>query len=142
MPYPRVFALTASLALFGCHTTPVALQDAASIPPDRLLAFQTQKGPDAAILLVTRDDGLMGSGCFVTLRINGVLSAKFELAEKARFVVPPGETLLRVSLDGRGLCSFNADYWTQRETILRPGETKTFRISTDAGGKVDINRSD
>jgi transposase-like protein len=34
------------------------------------------------------------------------------------------------------------DDWTQRETVLRQGETECFRLTIDANGKTEILRSD
>lgn len=64
--------------------------------------------------------------------------------EKIDFRVASGETLLGVGRDpqGRGLCgtTFDSDV-VNRETILKPGETKAFRIVAGSAG-VDIRRSD
>lgn len=86
----------------------------------------------------------MGGGCYYALFINGTLSARFDVGEIARFYLEPGEILLRVGRDpqGRGICSSGQEYWTQRETILREGETKYFRMLLDANGTTDIQRSD
>jgi hypothetical protein len=58
--------------------------------------------------------------------------------------VNAGDVLLRVGRDpqGKGLCAFGKGEWTQRETVLRPDETKYFRLSIDANGKTDIQRGD
>jgi hypothetical protein len=33
-------------------------------------------------------------------------------------------------------------HWTQRETLFKSGERKSFRLSIDQNGKLDIHRSD
>jgi hypothetical protein len=73
-----------------------------------------------------------------------VLAARFDVGETAHFYVDPGEILLRVGRDplGKGLCATGQDRWTQRETVIKSGETKYFRISTDANGKKDIERAE
>ena len=43
---------------------------------------------------------------------------------------------------GKGLCGMRQGERTQRETRLKPGELKYFRLSIDANGKPDIQRSD
>jgi hypothetical protein len=35
-----------------------------------------------------------------------------------------------------------SSHWTQRETLFKPGERKSFRLSIDQNGKLDIHRSD
>jgi hypothetical protein len=69
-------------------------------------------------------------------------AGRFGTGETAMFHVAPGELVLRSGLDGAGLCAFGRDNWTQRETTLRPGETKRFRISIDPSGKVEVQRGD
>ena len=139
----RLRAGLAALLLAGCATTPTAPSRATPVPRDRLLAFQDTTQERNATLVVTRDSGILGSGCFLSFLIDGVHAARFDVGETAQFRVAPGELLLRNGYDliGRGLCAFGSDYWTQRETILRPGETKRFRLSLDPSGKADIQRS-
>ena len=71
-------------------------------------------------------------------------ACSIDVGETARFHVPPGEVLLRNGVDqaGRGLCGVGKDHWTQRETVVRAGETKYFRLSLDASGKPDVQRWD
>ena len=130
--------------LSGCATTPVSINDAKQVPADRLLAFQTAGADKTAILTVIRDEGFLGSGCYYGLWINKTLAARVDVAEYAKFYVEPGETLLRIGRDpqGKGLCAVDQDNWTQRETILKAGVPKTFRMSIDVNGKVDISRAD
>lgn len=139
-----LFLIIASVVLAGCATTPPSLSEIRPAPKERLLAFQNKTEATSSKLVVTRDTGLVGGMCFYTLSINNVLAARLDTSETASFYLEPGELLLRVGTDseGKGLCSFALDGWTQRETILRAGETKTFRMTIDASGKTDIQRSD
>ncbi|MBL0711056.1 MAG: hypothetical protein JJV99_08600 [Colwellia sp.] len=111
---------------------------------DRVLAFQTAIGVKTAILTVVRDKGIIGSACYCAVYINRVLAARLDVSEFGQFYVEPGEVLLRVGWDpqGKGLCGLSADNWTQRETFLKPGEKKSFRLSIDQNAKLDIQRSD
>lgn len=131
-------------ALTGCATTPISSTVAKPAPIERLLAFQTPLSEPAGILTVTRDVGHTGSACFYAISINGTLAARLEPGEKASFHVPSGEILMRSGSDpqGKGLCGFDKDFWTQRETQLKPGETKYFRMSINADGITDIQRAD
>ncbi len=124
----------------GCATTPVSVMQAKQAPVSRLPAFQTKLSETTSTLVVTRDAGFLGGGCYYTLSINGTLAARLDVAKTARFFVVPGEILLRAGRDpqGKGLCGFGKDEWTQRETMIRPHETKYFRLSIDANGKTDI----
>lgn len=133
-----------AIALTGCATTPIPSTMAKPAPPDRLLAFQMKPSEPFGTLTITRDVGHIGSACFYAISINGTLAARLDVAEKATFYVTPGEVLLRSGSDlyGKGLCSHDKNVWTQRETQLKPGETKYFRMSIDENGKTDIQRSD
>jgi len=128
----------------GCATTPVPISEAKLVPKDRLLAFQTSSAEKTAILTVVRDEGFIGGGCYLALYINRVLSGRLDVGEFGKFYVEPGEILLRVGGDpqGTGLCGLGTDDWTQRETFLKPGEMKSFRLSIDGGFELDIQRSD
>jgi hypothetical protein len=128
----------------GCATTPLSPSNAKRVPKDRLLAFQEGTPENSATLTVTRDEGFVGSACYLSFVVNGMHAARFDVAETAEFHVAPGELALRVGIDlmGQMLCGIGKDYWTQRETVLRPGETKFFRLSIDPNGRMDIQRAD
>lgn len=132
------------VVLAGCATTPVPISTAKQAPPDRILAYQSAGSDKSATLTVIRDEGFIGGGCLYAIYLNRTLAARLEVAEFARFSIEPGEVLIRVARDpyGRGLCGLDLDNWTQRETILKPGEHKTFRLSIDMNGKLDVHRSD
>lgn len=132
-----------ALVLGGCATSPVPLAEARPAPRDRILAFQAPIA-GAASLVITRDSGLTGSNCYYAFSINRVLAARLKPGEVARFEVPPGEVLLKYGHDpqGAGLCRGDSSTWTQRETLLRPGETKSFRLQLDSDGRPDITRAD
>ena len=136
--------LAASVLFVGCATTPIAPTVAKPAPNERILAFQQKNPSTTATLIVTRDEGFIVGGCYCSLFINGTLAARLDVGETSRFFLDPGDILLRVGRDpqGKGLCSAGQDYWTQRETILRPGEIKYFRLLIDANGATDIQRSE
>lgn len=140
-----ICACLVGLALLaGCASEPIPATTAKAAPSSRLLAYQGGNLANAGTLVITRDTGFGGSGCFYAVSINGTLAARLDVGETSRFFVNPGEVLLRVGRDpqGRGLCAFGKSEWTQRETLLRPDETKYFRLSIDANGKTDIQRGD
>ena len=130
--------------LVGCATTPVSPSVAKRVPGERVLAFQEETQERTATVVVTRDKGFVASACYYSFLLNGTHAARFDVGETARFRVAPGEILLRAGRDlmGQGLCGLGKDHWTQRETVLRPGETKWFRLSIDANGEADVQRAD
>lgn len=134
-----------ALAVSGCATSPVPLSVALPVPADRLLAFQQDAPDTSATIEVVRDSGMMGGGCYTAFYISGVLAARINTGEKATFHLKPGEYVLRYTLDpqGRGLChDTKHKHWTEHETSLRKGQTKHFRLSADANGKLDIQRAE
>lgn len=140
-----IYACVIALALLaGCASEPIPATTAKAAPSSRLLAFQERSIPTAGTLVITRDTGFGGSGCFYAVSINGTMAARLDVGETARFFVDSGEVLLRVGRDpqGKGFCALGKSEWTQRETVLRPDETKYFRLSIDANGKTDIQRGD
>ena len=128
----------------GCATTPVRYVDAIKAPQDRVLSYQDMNDKTTSTIVITRDEGSLGGGCYYAVFINTILAVRLNPAETAKFYVEPGEMVLKVGRDpqGRGLCAAGQDEWTQRETILRPHETKYFRLTIDANGKTDIQRAD
>lgn len=141
----RLLGAMLASALAGCATTPVPLSKARQVPASRLLAFQEKLTGPSARLFVIRDKGLVGGGCFYAVVINGTVAARLDTGEIAQFELAPGEVTLRGNGDpwGKGLCGIGpTDYWTQRETTLRPGETKYFRLTIDSDGVTDMHRAD
>ena len=140
----RVLVALFTSALAACATSPTERAEATAIPANRLLAFQKPIVGRQAVLLVTRDSGFMGGGCYKSLWINGTLAARVDVSETARFFVEPGEVLIKVGRDplGSGLCATGQDQYTQRETTLKVGESKSFRMSSDSNNLVDIQRAD
>lgn len=132
------------VAVSGCSTTPVPADRALPVSPDRVLAFQEKIPRATATIIVTRDEGILGSGCYLALFIDKQLSGRFASGEKATFFLEPGERLLRVGQDaqGSGLCAIPAEFGATRETTLRENETKYFRLLMEQNGTVDIQRSD
>ena len=139
----RLSVLLFVLVVSGCATTPTPTSSATQVPSDRLIAFQSEVA-DSGIVVVTRDVGFIGKGCFNGFMINGQLAARFAAGEAATFHVPSGELLFRSGSDpqGRGLCSGGKDNWTQRESWIKPGETKRFRLTLSSEGQPDIQRAD
>jgi hypothetical protein len=139
----RFIFMVAITQIVACSTTPVKLSDARVVPAARSFAFQDASISTSSIT-VTRDAGHTGSACYLSFTINGTHAARFDVAETAKFYIPSGEILLRVGWDlqGKGLCEFLKNDWTQRESILKVNENKQFRLSIDPNGKLDVQRTD
>lgn len=136
--------LATAIALAACATKPMDHSRAVPVPPDRLVAFQSPIDGPSGTLVLTRDKGFLGAGCYYGFFINDALAVRIDNSETATFTVPTGEFVLRAARDpeGRALCGLGQQEWTQRETTFGDGETKHFRMSIDANGKTDIQRAD
>lgn len=137
----RSTAIAFSVLLSACATSPVSIDKATPVPADRLIAFQDDSAGDAKITVI-RDVGHMAGGCYLALTINGELAARFDTGEFAMFYLPAGEVLFKYGRDpeGRGLCGVNSDIWVKRESFLKQGDNKTFRLSVSSSGDLDVMR--
>lgn len=123
-------------ALAGCASSPVPYEDAKPAPADRVYSYQSQAGGDSNIM-VTRDSGFAGGGCFATIFLNGKPVARLNPSERASFVVPAGEWTLGAGLDGKALCGANPAR-LETDLVIKPGQTRKFRVYTSTGGEVGV----
>lgn len=127
-----LLAAVAVVMLAGCATSPVPSDKARPAPSERVSGYQNPV-PGGSSLIVTRDTGFTGGGCFATVFLNGAPVAKLDTGEKAIFQVPPGEWLLGTALDGSALCATNPERM-ETAVVLKPGQQKKFRVFLPAGG--------
>lgn len=133
-----------ALCLAGCATSPPPQSEIVPAPKDRVFAFQNQIKEKSGVIIVTRDQGSTGSACFSALWIDSILAVRLDTSERVKFIVPAGEHVLKAGRDpeGRGLCGFDLDSSSQRETFIRENETKYFRFMISNSGVPDIQRAD
>jgi hypothetical protein len=133
--------VAASMLLASCSTTPT--NEPVAAPAERVASLPDPGSASGTITFV-RDSGFTGRACNVGVFVNQALVARLAAAETATFKVPSGEVLLKVGRDpaGRGLCAVNGEEWTQRETSLKAGEHKTFRVTIDGSMRADVQRAD
>jgi len=127
----RIFVAALGVALLaGCASSPVPSSQADPVPSTRLFAYQAAVDGES-FLVVTRDKGFVGAGCNATVSIDGVRAAEVGSGETAKFRVTPGEHIVSASTCGSGL--------KERETSIKPGATKKFRISVDSAMSLDLS---
>ena len=129
-----IFSLLSSFLLTACQTQPVSVYDDPTAPQSRIFKYQQAA---ASTLVVIRDKGMLGSGCYASIFINGQIVAKLNPYEKANFQLDEGDWIIGASLDGAGLCGLNAPR-VERETRTKSGETKVLRVFTGSSGTMDI----
>ncbi|MBK3468380.1 hypothetical protein [Pseudomonas sp. MF6776] len=125
-----ISTVIALLLLTACATTPVPSGKADPVPSSRLFAFQKPASSDA-VLVVTRDSGFVGGGCNTSVSIDGRKAAEIGAGETAKFYVAAGEHIVGASSCGSGL--------KERETSIKAGSTKKFRISIDSSMSMDLS---
>jgi hypothetical protein len=132
--------LTIAALAGGCATTQVPPGQARPVPQERLLSAPSVGQAD---IVVVRDSGLMGGGCYYLLSVNKAPAARMDTGEKVSLRVPAGDLLLTVGRDpdGKALCGLEPDHKVQREFSIRAGEVKHFRMLIGNGG-MDVMRSD
>ena len=137
----KLVVTTLLFFLASCQTTPVPIGEAVPVPPDRLFAYQFPTEKTTATIEVIRDRGSSGADCHIGVFLNYQLAARIDPGERARFVIEPGETTVGAGRDPRGeeLCGTDQSNVKHVRTTLVKGETKLFRVSTSAFGRILIS---
>jgi len=142
MKFKPHFAIIFSIFILGCGTTPVSIPNATQVSSDRIIAFQNKINDDMATIIVIRDQGFLGHGCYYAFDINGILASRLDPGEIVRHYVAPGRMTVGAGRDpqGHGLCAIGGKH-AQLEIELKPRETKYFRMLIESGGECNIVQS-
>lgn len=128
-----IFSAISSGCTMFVRTEPVAFEKTKPVPAERVLAFQESRTGYAKVI-ITRDNGFMGGGCFLGVTANSVLIGRFDTEESATFFMPAGELEMAVVRDpsGKGLCGINYSAPAVEKQTIKPETTNHFRISLRA----------
>ncbi|MGF6476633.1 hypothetical protein ABIE06_003481 [Pantoea dispersa] len=132
----KTILLLAALSLSGCATEAVLPSKAKQAPQERLYLFQKQSAEFNSKLIVVRDSGYLGSGCFTGVYINGQRAATLDPAEKATFFLKPGE--VSVGIKGEGKVCISDEVASMRDFNLTENGVKAIRLFASPSGNVDI----
>jgi hypothetical protein len=96
--------------------------------------------PGIQPLYVARDSGFAGKACHNSIYINGTLSARLAVEEKARFTAEAGNVTITAGKDpyGNDMCQMHQGAAVTQTFTLGEGETRSFRISIDSGGRLRL----
>ena len=126
------------LLLAGCSSYRGDPENVKPVPEDRLLAFQEAQANGAQIV-VNRDFGVMGGGCFVAIEVDRKVAARIGVGEIATFQVPTGTRVVGITPDRMDdtLCGMGR---LLREVAVpvKAGETQHLRIVSQNKGGFDI----
>ena len=131
-----LFISVVALCLAGCATEAVLPSQAKQAPKERLLKFQSPGVGEQAKLIVVRDKGFLGSGCFVGVYLNQEKAAILDPGEKAEFYLKPGEW--NVALMGEGKMCIDDKIPAGRDFVLTANTTKAVRLFADPSGNTDV----
>lgn len=133
-----ILALSTLLATSACSSWAPNPEDITPVPDDRLLAYQ-QPREGAGEIVVTRDFGIRGGGCYIAVRIDRELAARIHVGERARFKVPSGRHVVGIGTDPLDdtLCSKGR---LRREQLaeVAPGQRLHYRITSENDIGFDI----
>src|SRR5690606_9594710 len=86
------------LLLAGCSSWTPAPEDIKPVPAERVLGYQEPLGQGGQ-LLVNRDFGGMGAGCYVAVLVDRQVAARIGVGEQVGFQVPAGTRVLSIGID-------------------------------------------
>lgn len=133
-----LIAVVLAAGLAGCVTHVPRPDQIAPTPQERLHAFQ-EPIENGGEVVVTRDAGFSGSGCYAAVFVNGKQVAEMNPSERAAFHLPSGESILGVWNTGKALCGYREGK-DRREisVVLHPGETKHYRIIVNPNAGISL----
>lgn len=132
----KIFLAAALISLIGCATEAVLPSQAKQAPQERILKYQNTAPDRTATLIVVRDSGYLGSGCFTGVYLNDVKAAILNPAEKVTFHLKPGEW--NVAIKGEGKLCLSDAVPVGSYVNIRSGETKAVRLFADSSGNIDV----
>ncbi|TRX75946.1 hypothetical protein [Pseudomonas mangiferae] len=116
---PLPILLVAGLALAAEDSIPPGPPDPSPLAPARLMIGRDSSAPNA---------------CDVTLFINGQLAAELAPDQSVTLNVPSGEVGVSASLSSAGYCAESNTPGAVQSAILKPGETRQYRVMVDTSG--------
>ncbi len=126
-----ICAVLPLLALAGCSSF-ADPEQVTQVPDDRLLAYQ-QPVEGSGQIVVNRDMGMLGGGCYVAFLIDRQVAARIGIGEVASFQVPAGTRIVGIGIDEQDdtLCGMGR---LRRELAVKltAGESQYFRIVSES----------
>ncbi len=133
-----LLAVLPLVLLAGCSSFRPDPENITEVPDDRLLAFQ-EAYQNGGQLVVNRDMGLMGGGCYVAIEVDRKLAARIGMAEVASFQVPAGTRVLGLKLDPLDdtLCGMGRLH-KELAVKVEPGSVQYFHVVSENTGGFDL----
>jgi hypothetical protein len=137
-----ILAFIPLLAMAGCSSWQADPADIRPVPEERLRGFQlpVENGGE---IVVTRDLGVRGGGCYVAVMVDRKVAARIHVGEQVRLQVPAGMRIVSIESDTEDetLCG-KGRLLREKAARVEPGETLQFRITSDNRIGFDIQQVD
>ncbi|HXG50176.1 MAG TPA: hypothetical protein VNN77_02060 [candidate division Zixibacteria bacterium] len=133
----RLLIMSLALQVLACATRPVTIQQAAVVPPSRILAPQwLSQAQYTGSLVIKRDSGFMGSACTVRVFLDAVPVADLAPSEKIELFVPYGEHV--VGVVPNGICGGGV---AETAVVVAAERQKILRIASGQSGDIYLQPS-
>ena len=133
-----LLVFTALLSLAGCSSWQPDAEDIEPVPAERVLAYQ-QPLENGGEVVVTREFGLRGGGCYIAVLIDRQLAARIHVGEVVRFQVPAGARIVSIGTDPLDdtLCG-KLSLRREKLAQVQAGQTLEYRVISDNRIGFDI----
>ena len=133
-----LLVFTALLSLAGCSSWQPDAEDIEPVPAERVVAYQ-QPLENGGEVVVTRDFGLRGGGCYIAVLIDRQLAARIHVGEMVRFQVPAGARIVSIGTDPLDdtLCG-KLSLRREKLAQVQAGQTLEYRVISDNRIGFDI----
>jgi hypothetical protein len=126
------------LSFTACATTPLTVNQTATVPASRVLAPQLlSETSNSGSLVVKRDSGFMGSACTIRVFVDAVPVADLRPAEKIELVVALGEHSVVATATG-GICGGGT---SEAAVVIMPERQRILRIAAGQSGDILLQPS-
>ncbi|MDY7560617.1 3-isopropylmalate dehydratase [Pseudomonas sp. 10B1] len=129
----RLICFAIPLLLAGCSSFTADPDKVTHVPAERLLAFQQPVEGAGGQIIVNRDIGMLGGGCYVAFSIDRTVAARIGIGEEAHFQAPAGARIVGIGLDEQdgSMCS-KGRLHRELAVQLKSGASQYFRIVSDS----------
>ena len=125
------------LSLAACATSPLTVDQAATVPNSRILASQwLTQTPNTGSLVVKRDSGFMGSACTIRVFVDAVPVADLAPSEKVELFIGLGEH--NVVVTSNGICGGGT---SEAAVVIMPERQRILRIASGQSGDIFLQPS-
>ncbi|WP_417663453.1 3-isopropylmalate dehydratase [Pseudomonas sp.] len=133
-----MYAVLPMLVLTGCSSYKTHPDQITQIPEDRMFEYQRAE-QDSGNIIINRDMGFIGGGCYVAFKLDRKLAARIGIGETATFSVAPGRHIVGIAIDeeGESLCN-NGRLNREVAVTVTKGQDEHFRIVSESSSGFDI----